>query len=312
VTNYSGLIEGLFSQSKTGNDLVFYKARRKDTILIADINRVTGELGKATPLRSEGWNADAPLWTSDGRKLAFYSNPRGEPGFYIEDLQTQEIQPLVAGIDRESDAALTSDGKWLLFTRPHIPQSADAPLELMRMPLDGGPASPLLTGNILFQCALRRAICALSEAKNNQRSFFELDPINGRGALFARVQNLDLLTRYDWDVSPDGRNLAYLPKWDSNQIGILSMEGKNSRTITVEGGHLQSPAWAADNEHLYVVSLQQGKWNMLYVEPRGKYKTAWTSLQHVWIARLQPSPDGSRLAFQQRTWEGNFAMLQNY
>jgi eukaryotic-like serine/threonine-protein kinase len=312
VTNYSGLIEGLFSQSKTGNDFVFYKVRRRDGILIGDINRLTGDLRKATSLRSEGWHADAPLWTPDGRKLVFYSNPRGEPGFYIQDLQTQEIQPLVTGVDRDSRAAITSDGKWLLYTRPHIPQSADAPLELMRMPLDGGPALPLLTGDILFECALRAAVCVLSELKNNQRSFLQFDPVNGRGALVARVQDLVLFQWADWSLSPDGRSVAYLPKENGNQIIILSMEGKRSRTITVEGVELQSPAWAADNEHLYVVSPQQGKWNILYVEPSGKYKTAWTSPPDAWNTRPQPSPDGSRLAFQQRTYEGNFAMLQNY
>ena len=81
VTSYLGLSEVCFSESKTGKELIFYKVRRKDAILIADINRVSGELRKVTPLRGEGWTTAWPLWTHDGRKLAFYSSPAGRPRF---------------------------------------------------------------------------------------------------------------------------------------------------------------------------------------------------------------------------------------
>jgi eukaryotic-like serine/threonine-protein kinase len=311
VTSFTGLIEGHFSQPRNGKDLIFYKARRKDAIFIADINPISGELHKVAPLRSEGWNADAPLWTHDGRKLLFYSNPRGEPGIYIQDLQTQEIQALATGVSPDSYAATTSDGKWLLLTRPQSQQSQGESLELLRMSLDGGPSTRVLTGNFRFQCALRVPFCVLCDIKIDQRPFFELDPIHGRGALLAHAENFDVF-EFDWSLSPDGRNVAYLPEHNGNQIRILSMEGKSPRTIAVAGGHLQSPTWAADNKHFYVVSSQQGKWNLLYVEPSGKYKTALMSSPEVWIAWPRPSPDGRHLAFQQRSWESNYAMLENY
>jgi DNA-binding winged helix-turn-helix (wHTH) protein/Tol biopolymer transport system component len=314
VTSYTGLGEGDFSESRNGNQLLFYKERRKDAILIADINPVSGELRRATPLPTGGWNAYTPLWTHDGRKLVFYSNVRGELGFYIEDLQTQEIQPLVTGVEDfgygPALGTLTSDGKWLLFTRGR--RSAGEPAELLRMPLDGGPATPLSTGNFMPQCALRMPVCVLCDVKTDRPSFFLVDPIHGRGALLAHTKSLDPL-EVEWSLSPDGRSVAYLPEHNGNQIEILSLEGKSSRTITIAAGHLQSPTWAADNEHFYVVSNQQGKWNMLYVEPSGKYKTAWTSPPgDVWITYPSPSPDGRRLAFRLTSVEGNFAMLENY
>jgi Tol biopolymer transport system component/DNA-binding winged helix-turn-helix (wHTH) protein len=313
VTSYSGLSEANLSESKNGKELLFYKERRKDAILIADINRVTGELRKATPLPTEGWSAHAPEWTHDGRKLVFYLNVRGEFGFYIEDLQTQEMQALVTGVEGFSYGpalpSLTSDGKWLLFIRRQSQRSAGEPAELLRMPLDGGPATHLLTGNFMIQCALRAPVCVLCDTKTAQPSFFQLDPIHGRGALLAHAKGLDPL-EVEWSLSPDGRNVAYLPEHNGNKIEILSMEGKSSRTIVLEGGFLQSPTWAADNEHFYVVSNQQGQWNMLYAEPSGKYKTALTSPQ--WITWPRPSPDGRRLAFKQASADGNYAMLENY
>jgi eukaryotic-like serine/threonine-protein kinase len=315
VTNYSGFSLEEFSQPKDGKVLAFHKIRIKDSVLIANINKVGGELDKVAPLRSEGWNAYTPLlWTHDGRKLLFYSTPRGEPGFYIGDLQTQAIQ-FVTTTGRGSHAALTSDGKWLLFTRPHGRQSASEPVELMRMPLEGGPPSLLLAGTFGFQCALRASVCVLAEVENNQRSFLQLDPIHGPGTPLAHIENDDLIGNVpdDWSLSPDGRKVAYLVKLGGNQIGILSIEGKSPRTITLDGEHdLQSPRWAADNEHLYVVSLQHGKWNMLYVEPSGKHKTVWTSLAEVWISSPSVSPDGEHMAFQQRNYEGSYALLENY
>ena len=156
----------------------------------------------------------------------------------------------------------------------------------------------------------RRAspVCVLCDMKTDQGSFFQLDPIHGRGALLAHAENLDLIDEVAWSLSPDGRNVAYLLEHNGNQIGILSMEGKSSRTIVLDVG-LQSPTWAADNEHFYVVSNQQGRWKMLYVEPSGKYKTALTSPPDAWITWPRPSPDGRRLAFKQATSDGNNAML---
>jgi Tol biopolymer transport system component len=138
-----------------------------------------------------------------------------------------------------------------------------------------------------------------------------LDPIHGRGALLAHAKGLDPI-EVEWSLSPDGRSVAYLPEHNGNKIEILSMEGKSSRTIVLDGSNLQSPTWAADNEHFYVVSNQQGNWNMLYVEPSGKYKTALTSPPDAWITWPRPSPDGRRLAFKQASSEGNYAMLENY
>jgi Tol biopolymer transport system component len=315
VTSYTGLSEANFSESKNGKELLFYKERRKDAILIADINRVTGELRKATPLPTEGWSAHTPLWTHNGRKLVFYLSVRGESGFYIEDLQTKEMQALVPGVEGFSYgpplATLTSDGKWLLFTRPQSQRSAGEPVELLRMPFDGGPATHLLTGNFMIQCALRAPVCVLCDTTTAQPSFFQLDPIHGRGAFLAHAKGLDPI-EVEWSLSPDGRSVAYLPEHNGNKIEILSLEGRSSRTIVLDGGQLQSPTWATDNEHFYVVSNQQGNWNMLYVEPSGKYKTALTSPPDAWITWPRPSPDGRRLAFKQASSEGNYAMLENY
>jgi eukaryotic-like serine/threonine-protein kinase len=312
ITNFTGFGVGELSESKNGKALVFGKVRSKDSIFIANIDGVSQELRNIKALSSKGWSASTPMWTHDGRKLAFYSAARGEFGFYIEDLASQEIQPLITGLARKSQAAFTSDEKWLLFTQPHSQPSADDPFDLLRMPFDGGPASPLLTGNVMVQCALRAADCVFAEVKDDRGSFFQLDPIKGRGALLAQAQKLDFLFDYDWSLSSDGRSIAYLPKHNGNQIAIFSMEGKSSRTVTVDGGYLQSPAWAADNQHLYVVSKQRGHWNLLYVESSGKYKIAQTSPLEVWIVSPRASPDGDRLAFQQRSYESNYAMLEDY
>ena len=61
MTSYTGLSEANFSESKNGKEVLFYKARRKDAILIADINRVSGELRKATPLPRSVGNAGGPV-----------------------------------------------------------------------------------------------------------------------------------------------------------------------------------------------------------------------------------------------------------
>ncbi|MBV9885200.1 MAG: hypothetical protein JO119_01500, partial [Acidobacteria bacterium] len=313
VTGYPGLNIADISESGDGKALIFRQMRPKDQILISTI-KPTGELSETKPLRTEGWNASGPFWQSDGHKLAFYWEPRGEIGLYLAELETQEFQQIITDLDRRGTAAFTSDGKWLLFTRLHDRHSTGTALELFRMPSDGGTPTSVLTGDILFECAVRAAVCISSEISNRQRLFFQLDPIRGRGAQFGRTDLLDLPSS-NWNLSPDGRYLAYVPKAVGNQVEILSTEGTGSRTITLAGEHLlQTPAWAADSQHLYVMSNQIADSNasLLYVEPNGKYKTAWTSPPRSWIVNQQPSPDGRHLALQRRTWDLNFAMLQNY
>src|SRR5215469_15084617 len=116
------------------------------------------------------------------------------------------MQALITGVASYSYApalaTLTSDGKWLLFTRGQSQQSAGELIELLRMPLDGGPAAHLLTGNFRLQCALRTPVCVLCDTKTAQPSFFQLDPIHGRGALLAHAKGLDPLED-DWSLSPD-------------------------------------------------------------------------------------------------------------
>jgi serine/threonine protein kinase/Tol biopolymer transport system component len=310
VTSYSGLIMEDISESRDGKFLVFRQTRVKDEILLSKVNS-TGELVDTKALPTQGWNASSPFWNSDSRKLGFFWAPRGQQGIYIEDLKTQEIQPLLTGVDRRSSAVFTSDGKWMLFTRSKDQHSIRTSVELLRMSLDGGPTTAVLNGDAFIDCAVRAPVCVSSEVLDDQRLFFQLDPIRGRGAQFGHTDFLDL-SSFNLNLSPDGRNIAYLSKFSGNQIEVLSTEGKGSRTITLGGEHfLQSPAWA-DDQHLYVVSDQKGKWNLLHVDPNGKYETVWTTLPGDWIVAPRLSPDGHLLALQHRSGSQNYMMLENY
>ena len=314
VTNMAGWEQTELSQSADGKRVVLHKIQEKFTIQIADLQ--TAKTGPALPraLGGDDWDRWDFGWTNDGHSLVFVSDPQGRRGIFEQNLQTHQTRTLVSGPDRYGSPAVTPDGQWLLFTRISKGNGSDGSTQLMRMPLNGGAASLVLAGRFDYACASKADVCVLSEINNNQEVFSVLDPVKGRGPVLAHA-NPDPVQAI-WDISPDGRKIAFLPATGNNQRGaiqILNVNGQGSSTTNFDGWYLQTVHWSPDNQHLYVSGYVGQSFKIALVGLGGSIKVLLEmSMAQGWPSHPRPSPDGRYLAYEYRTYGGNLVLLENF
>jgi len=207
ITTGIGFTQSSFSASVDGKRFVFFRIRTQDTAWLAQLQRGSGEWVTSRSLSEEGWDKWPTGWTRDSQAIVFYSNPQGKPGLFKQEVRTNATQPLLSGSDRYWYPEFSPDGRWLLFAQSaHDALTGSIPL--MRVPVNGGPATVVLTvarnpsfqlfaGNFLFQCAWQANLCVLSDVSKDKRSFSLLDPVTGRGAELLPLQVQHHVDRMD-------------------------------------------------------------------------------------------------------------------
>ena len=80
-----------------------------------DIWTVAAEGGVARLLVSHEADESAPLYSPDGRRLAFVSNRAGDDDIYVLDLATGNVRRLTYGDAAEELDAWSPDGRWIYF-----------------------------------------------------------------------------------------------------------------------------------------------------------------------------------------------------
>jgi eukaryotic-like serine/threonine-protein kinase len=185
----------------------------------------------------------------------------------------------------------------------------------MRVPLAGGPPQFVLKERSLYsvRCARSAQLCVLGERKLKQFVFCALDPVQGKGRVLARTDVNLAWDQDNWDLSPDGSQIALLPAGEQEGIiRLLFLDGRPARDITVKGwGGLQSMDWAADGKGWYVSSGSAQGADLLYIDMNGRARVLRPqpgSFQTWGI----PSPDGQHLAFLEWSSTGNAWMIEDF
>ena len=314
VTNGTGYLQSTFSQSTDGRRLTFVREHAGDAIRIAEFTSEGGKLGTPHGLGGDNWDKWLTGWTPDSRSVLFLSNPQEKWGFFRQDLHTQETRSLVVGPDRYGGGSVSSDGQWFLFTDYAAAERAGASARLMRIPLNGGPATFVLplAGDFEYRCASQTNVCVLSEVEGNQRIFSFLDPVKGRGPKFAHT-DAAWGGGYGWSLSPNGKKISLLSNSDPSHIQILKTEDNRMSVMELKNWQLQFVSWSPDNQHLYVSGIFGSGFKVARVTLDGKA----TSLLDVplgqgWPADPLLSPDGRYLGYSLRLYEANVVMLENY
>jgi Tol biopolymer transport system component len=136
--------------------------------------------------------------------------------------------------------------------------------------------------------------------------------VKGRSREVARIAT-DPRFDYDWDLSPDGSQIAVLFPQGENHIRVLSLGGGESRDLTVEGwyGFNNGPDWAPDGKGFYISSKSPRDATLLYVDLKGHASEVWEqkgSFRTCGIA----SPDGRHLAILGYTVDSSVWMLEGF
>jgi Tol biopolymer transport system component len=316
LTSWEHMEAGDIGASADGKRLIVRKNHREMGIYFAPMGLGSRSF---TPQRLtlESWDSITGDWTKDNKALLFTSMRAGRWGVVRQDLDQRTPRPLISRSENYWDPIVSPTGGEILYTASASVNYGDPSERLCSVPLEGGTQSVLLRGQYSYHCgSLVNSRCVVAEAKGEQMTFSELDPLTGRGANIATV---DLRAAYarDWALSHDGSKIAFVDEYLRRvEIQILTIADHKTETRSVRGWngkYFQSVAWSADDSHLFVTGWSESSNALLSVDSRGNAQVLYEVRRgQAWIYQPVASPDGRYLSFTQRNYQSNIALLENF
>jgi Tol biopolymer transport system component len=240
----------------------------------------------------------APVWSPDGRRIAFLSRREGSKQVYVVNADGSGQRLLTRDARYPATPVWSPDGRQIAF--------------------EGGPAGPssvyVVNADGSGQRMLARRGGAPAWSPDGRTiAFFSGSKIylmNADGSEHRPLTKTEPMARRSLAWSPDGRKLAFLREGGCGQgcfyLYVVNSDGSGLRNLTSKlaaGGHpgagpASDPAWSPDGRKLAFVRLNASLGEPIYVvqadgsglrnltpKPVGTYAApAW-------------SPDGRKIAF---------------
>lgn len=191
--------------------------------------------GVARLLVSNGHHSFAPVWSADGRRIAYASDIYGNFDVFVVDAQGGPSRRLTTHSTGERPIGFTPDGQQVLFyaTRQDARTNAQFPSravgELYRVAVDGG---------------------------RRPQQVFSTPAVAGQ--LDARGQRL---VYEDWKgYESDWRKHHISPV--ARDVWLVDMASGSHRQLTGFGGEDRNPVWSADGQWVYYLSEKSGSFNV--------------------------------------------------
>jgi eukaryotic-like serine/threonine-protein kinase len=317
LTNWGAGCAGGTSVTADGKKLIFNKWMAHVSIYVTDLAQNGRRIsGTRRFTLTESWDLPSD-WTIDSKQIIFRSNRNGHMGIFKQPLSDDTAEPLVLRSDDIGHTVVTPDGRWVIYSVLTKPDDPVAPVQVMRVPISGGPSELVVTARSpgITQCARPPANQCLLFEDDEERKQFTLssfDALSGRGRELTRISYDAGKRDYDVNLSPDGTRLAFT-KGHESTIHILSLDGQPLQEVKVKGGwtRFEDMEWAVDSKGLFVGTSIPGGAALLYVDLQGNAHVLWQ--QHGGTSTYGfPSPDGRHLAFLGWNTSGNLWMMENF
>jgi eukaryotic-like serine/threonine-protein kinase len=276
---------------------------------------------------TDGWN-NAPVWDRDSRAIFFESNRDGRLQIFRQEVGGDTAGLVASGTGEASVPVVSPDGAFILYVTPaHAMVGGSAtPVQLMRVPRDGGPPQQILSAHLVDSPRCARGgggLCAIAEPSEDRKQiiFTAFDVLHGRGRELARI-DADPNADYGWDLSPDGTEIAYIkrvPRSDGKifssegPIHVLSLNGAPPREIQVKGMNefREYVDWAANGKGLILAHPTETDAELIYVDMAGNANVLWRQ-KGAAAVRGVSSPDGRHLAILCGGAYNNVWMMENF
>lgn len=230
-----------------------------------DIWTVPSAGGTARLLVSFGGTQSRPLYSPDGKKLAFTSSRTGNGDVYVVTLDGGDLKRLTFDDGLDQVEGWSGDGKFVYFSSnaKNIASSSD----IYRVAVDGGTPMPVINERYVHQ--------------------YE-SAVSPDGSRIAYVAG-GFADQQWWR-----RGRSHM---DESRIAIKSATGENYESVTPGGAKEMWPMWSPDGHTLYYVSDRTGNENLWTVAPGGKPRqlTSFATDRVLWPTI---SRDGRTIAFE--------------
>ncbi len=325
LTSWTGFASFDLSATRDGRQIASVRFGGQTEIYVAEF-REDGS-GLAAPERfTMDIREDFPsAWMPDGESLLFSSGRRGTTDIFRRRIGGRDAEAVVTGPGEEFSGRVSPDGRWILYStqRDRMGIPSTDPRSMMRVPASGGSPEEVFVYRSHFdsiRCGSRPGSrCVVAEMPlepdkktfRNQITFWELDPVKGKGELLAQVDGSG-----SWELSPDGRRIVwhYVSEGDWVRLGILTLDGEERQELVLEGQEqIGPPSWCATGDCLYAVSQQEGKAVLLRIDLEGRTEVIPQAGESIPLTSgLLLSPDGRRVAFAKRLEESSVWLIEGF
>ncbi len=239
-----------------------------------DIFTVPVKGGRAMQLTSNAAYESAPVWSPDGKKIAFRSNREGSDDIFITDAAGGTPVRITTNSTHETPIAFV-DADHLLFTASIAPSRHTS-------------RGPWLT----------------------QTYMVDVSQPGMRPELYLSVPmsaaSVDSKGRMLYQDRKGYENLYRKHERSSGTSDIWMYDGGRFSKLTDFNGHDLNPVWAADGNSFYFISEQDGTLNVYKSSADGKSKTQLTDFDRHPVRSLSAAADGT-LAF---SWDGDIYTMR--
>ena len=236
-----------------------------------DIWTVPAGGGAARLLVAHSAHESRPLYSPDGRYLAFNSNRNGGEDVFLMDLSSGQVTRLTHESGSEELSGWSGDGTWVYFTSSA--QDISGARDVFRVRTTGG--TPM----------------AVAADRYESEFFAAPSPRGGRVAIATRAR---------MPVSQWWRNgHSHI---DESEIWVLdeataSTEVPTYRPVSTGGKNLW-PMWGADGDELYFMSDRSGAENLWMASVDGETERQLTRFSEGRFLWPSISADGGTIAFE--------------
>ena len=192
------------------------------------------------------WDFGAPVWSPDGRRIAFDAEPSSGVAIYVMNADGSRLRRLTPIADRDYEPSWSPDGKQIAFKYGRLQDgrigvmNADGSNRHLLTPTSVDALAPSWSPDGRRLAFVASAGCC-----------FEIDVMNSDGGNRHRLK-ADVDTNNEpvaW--SPDGQRLAFDNDFD---LWVMNADGRGAHALGVKDG--QAPAWSPDGKRIAFVTFR--------------------------------------------------------
>lgn len=307
LTHWTDIQVRELSADASGARLCFLRSNTTSDVYWGEFQPHPARLKSLRQLTSQEAINQPYAWTTDSKGIVFVSDRDGRFRTYRQDLGSELAEPVSLDSQGYMMARTSSDGQWVIYEKE---DSQVSKFRLVKRPLRGGADQEIFSSDLPFgfHCSASvKGPCVLVQGREQLVSVFLLDLATGRGPKLFEFQG----PITGWELSPDGRHMAFEPGPSPNRIRVTDLHGAVEREITVLGaGYLTSLDWPAGGSGFFCGDQQPATTRLLYVEENGTSHVLMEQpgRYNVWAI---PSADGRHLATFKPKQSANVWMVEN-
>jgi dipeptidyl aminopeptidase/acylaminoacyl peptidase len=284
--------------------------------------------GAAMQLTQSGHDS-SPVWSPDGKTLAFLSSRSGESQVYLLSMEGGEAHALTKLSTGVDIVKWSPDGKTIAFTSPVYPDCKDDDCNRKR---DEEKEKNKVKAHVAEQLLYRH----WNEWSDGKRSHLFVVPADGSAPLRDLIPgaNYDVPppplglrgSESDINFSPDGKEICFTAVTDkmeaistNGDLFIVPAAGGDAKRITTNPGFDGNPVYSPDGQFIaYHAQLTPGyesdRWRvMLYDRTAGRIENLTETFDHS-AEELAWSPDSKTIYFtaENETQKPVYAMAARF